>query len=106
MRDAAAAHGERGGNRAGGDFANLESGDVATARGERPAAPRDEPLRHAARCEFADQQFSLPFAAAKSGREVEMADRRVDAYPRYQSAARPASVIVTVYGSAMITMRP
>jgi hypothetical protein len=33
-------------------------------------------------------------------------EAQIAPYPRYHSAARPVMLIVTVYGSAMITMRP
>ena len=68
--------------------------------------PHDKALRYTTRREFPDEEFRLALPPPETVRKIQMTDRRVDSYPRYQSAARPVMLIVIVYGSAMITILP
>jgi hypothetical protein len=56
----------------------------------------DQPLPPATCCQFTYQEFGLAFTTMILRCQVEMANRRVDTYPKYQSANRPVMLIVTV----------
>ena len=117
MRDAAASDSKACSNRVWRDTANVEPIHIGTTIRQAAALAYDQDLLPAAAGEFANKELYLPLATPECRRKIKVANRWQSflpevareaplCHPRYQSASRPVILIVIVYGSAMMTMRP
>ena len=117
MRDAAASDSQACSNRVCRDTAKFETIHIGTTIRQDAAFAYDKDLLPAAAGEFANKELYLPLATPECRRKIKVANRWQSSlpevareaplcHPRYQSASRPVILIVTVYGKAMMTMRP
>jgi hypothetical protein len=79
MNDAAALRCQANCNRIRRNLSYLQVLDVGATLDHYVAVPDDQPLRVTAPRQRPNQQFGLPLAAPKGRREIQMANRRVDA---------------------------
>ena len=103
MHEAAATRCKCGRETAARCEATFEALNISASLGQPALLANDETLRLAPTPELSHQQFGLPLPAAVSAGEIDVANRL---QPRNHNAARPVMLIVIVYGTAMITMRP
>jgi hypothetical protein len=79
MNDAAALGCQADGDRVRGNLSYLQVLDVSATLDHYVAVPDDQPLRVTAPGQSPNQQFGLPLASPKGRRQIQMANRRVDA---------------------------